>query len=269
MQKKIAVVFDSAGTLLNMYRVAKNIVTGEYIDKIITTTLVGQKTNQGLVILHTDPDIIMDCQSHRRIYDFVHENNIKIDLSCSSSPMTLEDAETSVKNDRLTTMKDLHNVINIIRNRCPNVFYLGLGIVVDIISSSIVYVICTGGRLFSNSSRTLESLESIGVDAYIASGDSMRNLGNLARLLNIQIERVYDVATPRKKEWVINDLKKQYDKVVMVGDGINDILAFRSADTSVLSIQQTRRASKRLSSEADTIITDIIEVVDIVKRMQQ
>lgn len=267
MPKKIAVVFDSAGTLLNMYRAAKDIVSGEYLDHIITTTLVGQKANQGLVVFHTDPIKIMNCQSHKRIYDFLQENKIKIALSCSSGTMTLEEVEESIKNDRLTTMHDLHNVVVIIRNKCPNVFYLGIGIIINAKSQSIVYTICTGGKLFSHTSITLELLKEMGVDAYIASGDSMRNLSNLARMLNIPIERVYDVATPKKKEWVIKHLKEEYEKVVMVGDGLNDILAFRSADKSILSIQQTGKTIERLSCEADTVITDIIEIIDIVKEM--
>jgi len=269
MQKKIAVVFDSAGTLLNMYRAAKDIVSGDYLDKIITTTLVGQKANQGLVVLHTDPVKIMNCQSHKRIYDFLEQNNVKISLSCSSSPMTLEEVDESIKNDRMTTMQDLHNVVVIIRNKCPNVFYLGIGIIINAKSRSIVYTICTGGRLFPHTSITLKLLEEMGVDAYIASGDSMRNLSNLAKMLNIPIERVYDVATPKKKEWVINHLKEKYEKVVMVGDGLNDILAFRSADKSILSIQQTKKPLKQLSCEADTVITDIIEIIDIVKGLLQ
>ena len=55
MDESIAVVFDSAGTLLHMYRVAKDTITGKYIDDIITTDLVSKKPNCGLVIMHTDP----------------------------------------------------------------------------------------------------------------------------------------------------------------------------------------------------------------------
>lgn len=268
MQKKIAVVFDSAGTLLQMFRVAKNIVSGEYLDEIITTDLVGRKPNCGLVVIHTDPEKIMNCQAQKRIFDFLRENNIKIDLSCSSSPITFEEVEDSIKNDTLSTMQDIHDVISIIKNKCPNVFYLGVGIIVDAKFKSIEYTICTGGRPFANTPAALNSLEDLGVVSYIASGDSMRNLKNLANLVNIPVERVYDVATPKKKEWVIRHLKKQHDKVVMVGDGINDILAFRASDKAVLSIQQTGTCSNRLFLEADVTITDIYQIIKIIEEMQ-
>ncbi|MCL7415821.1 MAG: HAD family hydrolase [ANME-2 cluster archaeon] len=269
MQSRIAVVFDSAGTLLHMYRVAKNTLTGEYIDDIVTTDLVGRHPFCGLVIFHTDPDRIIGCQSHNRIYEFIRENDIKIDLSCSSSPITLDQVEKALELDSLTTMQDLHEVISIIRLKCPDIFYLGVGIIVDTNSHTIVYTVCTGGRPFTNTPTTLNTLKEWGVDAYIASGDSMRNLENLARVVDIPVERVYDVATPLKKEWVIKHLKKQYDKVVMVGDGINDILALREADRGVLSIQQMGTCSTRLSDEADVVITDIKQILRIIEEMKE
>ena len=269
MHESIAVVFDSAGTLLHMYRVAKDTVTGKYIDDINTTDLVSRKPNCGLVIIHTDPDKIMNCQSTKRIYDFLADNRIRIDLSCSSSPITLDDAAQCIKNDTRTSMHDIHDVVNAIKLKCHDIFYLGIGLVVDTGSQDIEYTISAGGRPFTNTPAVLDTLQSMEIDAYIASGDSMRNLENLARLVEIPIERVYDVATPQKKEWVIKSLKKQYDRVVMVGDGINDILALRASDLGVLSIQQTGTCIEKLSSEADIIITDIKQIVKIIKEMKQ
>jgi len=269
MHESIAVVFDSAGTLLHMYRVAKDTLIGEYFDEITTTDLISKKQNCGLVIMHTDPDKIMSSQSAKRIHDFLTDSRIRIDLSCSSSPITIDDALQCIKNDTLTSMQDIHDVVNVIRLKCPDVFYLGIGFVVDIESQSIVYTISTGGRPFTNTQAVLNTLQSMEIDTYIASGDSMRNLENLARLVEIPIERVYDVATTQKKEWVIKSLKKQYDKVVMVGDGINDILALRASDMGVLSIQQTGMCPVKLRSEADIIITDIKQIVKIINEMKQ
>lgn len=272
MDENIAVVFDSAGTLLHMYRVAKDTISGKYIDDIITTDLVNKKPNCGLVIIHTDPDKIMNFKSTKRVYEFLTENKtkkIKIDLSCSSSPITLEDAEQCIKNDTQTRMQDLHDVIINIKQKCPDIFYLGIGLIIDIDYQRIVFTVSTGGRPFTNTPAVLNTLKNMEIDTYIASGDSMRNLENLARIVKIPIERIYDVATPQKKEWVIKHLKEHYHKVIMVGDGINDILALRASDLGILSIQQTGTCIKKLSSEADIIITDIKQIVKIIKIMKQ
>lgn len=49
----------------------------------------------------------------------------------------------------------------------------------------------------------------------------------------------------------------------MVGDGINDILAFRAADLGVLSIQQTGKCPPLLCEEADIVIKNIKEIIGI------
>jgi hypothetical protein len=43
MVKRIAVVFDSAGTLLRMYRVAKEASTGTLLENIESTAIVSKK----------------------------------------------------------------------------------------------------------------------------------------------------------------------------------------------------------------------------------
>ena len=69
------------------------------------------------------------------------------------------------------------------------------------------------------------------------------------------------------KENIVLELKGKYEKVVMVGDGINDILALRAADVGIMTTQQGDERPKKLREAADMIIDDIIEVVNVVKRL--
>jgi len=69
------------------------------------------------------------------------------------------------------------------------------------------------------------------------------------------------------KEKIVLELKSKYEKVVMVGDGINDILAFRAADVGVMTTQQGDKRPKELREAADVIIDNIIKVVDVVKAL--
>jgi len=62
------------------------------------------------------------------------------------------------------------------------------------------------------------------------------------------------------------ELRKRYDHVVMVGDGLNDIYALRAADLGVLTVEQNTRPSTRLRDSADAIIKSIRDLPAIIKK---
>ena len=263
MQKRIAVIFDSAGTLLRMYRVAKDLNTNRMIDEIESTALVAKKPHQALVVLHTDPETILRQDPDISLIKFINDNDIAIDISCSSSSFTVDMAYDIIKKDKMK-VGCLHDVLTCVKGQCPNVFYLAAGVIVNSQTGTIPYVLSTGGRVFQNTPKTVKTLGERGVDTYIASGDSMRNLRQLAKCVQIPLERVFDIATTHDKERIVLEMKKKYDTVVMVGDGINDILALRAADVGVMTTQQGDVRPKKLKNAADIVIEDISEVLNII-----
>ena len=58
-------------------------------------------------------------------------------------------------------------------------------------------------------------------------------------------------------------LKDRDYKVMMVGDGLNDILAFKMPDISVLTIEQQEEVSPKMLDKTDYVIKDIFEVTNI------
>jgi len=263
---KIAVVFDSAGTLLRMHRVAKNIKTGEFLDNVVSTELVGKKPYCALMVMQVDSLKLINCPLGMLISDFIRNYSIDIEVACSRSQVDKTTALETIGNDKKATMKDLQDVMAAVKRRCKDIFYTGVGLIIDVDTKSIPYVICTGGKVYSNTPFVIKKLNEMNVGVFIASGDSMRNLSPLAKNVCVPLQCVFEISTPKKKEEIVKSLKKQFDKVIMVGDGINDILAMRAADLGVLSIQQTGKCPPMLCEEADVVIRDIKEIIGIVEK---
>jgi soluble P-type ATPase len=264
MIKRIAVVFDSAGTLLHMYRVAKEVITGNILENIESTAIVAQKNGCGLVVLNTANDIILSSRKDMSLFKFIKEYGVSLHISCSKGNFSPETAYEVLKGTA-PLMGDLHDVLEIVSSRCPNIFYLATGLIVDSEARCVPYVLSTGGQVFSTTLQTVQTLHTMKIDIYIASGDGIFALTQLAEFIDIPMERVFAYSDTLKKERVVLELKRKYQKVVMVGDGINDILALRAADVGIMTTQQGDKRPKELREAADVIINDIIKVVDVVK----
>jgi Cu+-exporting ATPase len=89
----------------------------------------------------------------------------------------------------------------------------------------------------------------------------------MADHLGIPRDRVYGVATPTVKAQIIEDLKREYDRVVMVGDGINDLSAMRAADVAILTEQQPGERPPELFSTAHHVVKSVDAVVPIVQKL--
>ena len=107
----------------------------------------------------------------------------------------------------------------------------------------------------------------MGIPTFIASGDRVPKLEKMADYLGIPRDRVFGVATPTVKAQIVNDLRQEYDKVLMVGDGINDLYAMQNADIAILTIQQAGDRPEVLYNEADFVVKNVCEVVTIVQQI--
>jgi Cu+-exporting ATPase len=107
----------------------------------------------------------------------------------------------------------------------------------------------------------------MGVPTFIASGDRSTKLEKMADHLGIPRDRVYGVATPTVKAQIVSDLRQEFDRVLMVGDGINDLCALRNADIAILTVQQPGDRPEELYKEADYVVKNVQEVIPIVESL--
>ncbi len=265
----VAVVFDSAGTLLHTYRVAKNVLHNKLETGIETTLLPSSCEEWTLIILYAHSRDIINAPPKQLLSTFLVENNIRYGVTCASRVVPSGKLGDILYNDTSAHIGDLQDCIRKVWSFCKKepVVAMNNGVMVNHTLDTIEYVITSGGRPFLNARSTITKLHETGVATYIASGDSTEKLIKIADYLGIPHDNVHGVATPSIKAQVVEDLKRKYDRIVMVGDGINDINAMKKADIAILTEQQSDKKPRALINSADYIIKDVTEVVDIVKKI--
>jgi soluble P-type ATPase len=265
----VAVVFDSAGTLLNTYRVAKDICNKKLLPGIETTTLTFSSPDRVLVVLPVKSKMMIDTPSDTLLSDYLIEHNMSFGVSCTRRITTAEEIGDVLYADKTARVGDLQECIRNVWTICKaeSVVTMNSGSIISMAQGAIEFAITAGGWPFDGAKETITALHRMGVPAFIASGDRVTKLEKMADHLGIPRDRVYGVATPTVKAQIVSDLRLEYDKVLMVGDGINDLCAMRNADIAILTIQQAGDRPEELYAVADYVVKDVGAVLPIVKEL--
>ena len=265
----LAVVFDSAGTLLNTYRVAKDIGNNKLLPGIETTTLTFSSPDRVLIVLPVHSKDIIGTQKDQLLSTYLVENNIRFGVSCTRKIITAEAIGDVLYTDTRARVEDLQECIKNVWTMCKaeSVLTLNSGAIVNMAQDTIEFAITAGGWPFDGAKETITALHRMGVPTYIASGDRSTKLEKMADHLGIPRDRVYGVATPSVKAQIVIDLKEEYDRVLMVGDGINDLCALEKADIAILTVQQPGDRPEGLYKAADYVVRNVGEVLPIVQRL--
>jgi soluble P-type ATPase len=264
---KTAVVFDSAGTLLNVYRVAKDIRKGVIVENVASTNIVMLRQGCALVALRVDTFDFLDALSpEMSLSSYIGEARVGMDVICRSSRCTTERIATATLGDTNATIGDMQDAIAAVKLKCKDIYYVNMGFIVDVPHATIPYVLATGGRIFSGVKPMIGRLSTSDADVYIASGDNRRSLSALAAELGIPETQVFDALSPAGKRDLVLSLKERYGRVVMIGDGINDRLAIEAADVGILTVQQEDPRPQALYDSADAVVSDIRDVEGVIKK---
>jgi Cu+-exporting ATPase len=199
--------------------------------------------------------------------EYLIRHDIGFGISCTRKITTADEIGDVLYTDDLARVGDLQECIRNVWTVCKeeSVVTLNSGAIINMAQRGIEFAITAGGWPFDGAKEAITALHRMGVPTFIASGDRVTKLERMADHLGIPRDRVYGVATPTVKAQIINDLRQEYDRVLMVGDGINDLCAMRNADIAILTVQQAGDRPEDLYKEADYVVKSVGEVVTIVQ----
>lgn len=267
----IAVVFDSAGTLLHTYRVAKDVIKGELLPGIETVTLTFSSTERVLVVVHVHSRDVMAAPPGMPLSAYLVDHQVGFGVSCTRKVLLAEEVARVLYHSEYAAVGDLQDCIRDVWKVCSReeMVSMNSGVIVNMELPGIEFTVTTGGRPFSGAREAVSELHRMGIPTFIASGDRVTKLEKMADYLGIPRDRVFGVATPTVKAQIVADLQGEYGRVVMVGDGINDLCAMKKADIAILTEEQSGEKHAELYQAADYVVQNVREVVTIMKNLEK
>ena len=261
---KKAVVFDNSGTLIERYRVIKDVTTGKLFTDINSLDLIDQRDSLALVVLQYNTNKLLELNPNTLLSDVIKKFNIDFDVSFTNYKTTKEEVRDILYNEKYAVVSDITDGFPVLKKLVPHMELCnGSAVIIDMDLGIISYTITSSGKLFEGVKDTIENLKSQGCEIVLASGDRKGAINRLADMLGVKKDNAHGSVSTRGKCEVVKSLQDEGYKVMMVGDGLNDVLAFNRADVSVLTVEQQEEVSPKLMDKTDYIIESIREVGDI------
>lgn len=157
-----------------------------------------------------------------------------------ASAFALADELPVVSSQQIEVGQGISGVIDARQWRLGNAAFVGGGIATEDSSATHVFLGVDGNavawfeledELRPDAGKTLESLRGLGITPALVSGDNRMAVATIGTRLGI--DDVHYECTPQDKLAIIEAAQQRGERVVMIGDGINDAPVLAGADTSV------------------------------------
>ncbi|AEF16613.1 heavy metal translocating P-type ATPase [Thermoanaerobacterium xylanolyticum LX-11] len=247
MAKADMLIFDKTGTLTEGRPIVSEILPSSSTDKnhilkIAASAEYGVVHPAALSIIKKADDMGI------KVEDFSHGKEVK----SMGAFACVDGKQMYVGNERFMEINniDLHDVENL-----SNVLKsLNRGVIYVAVDGNAIGVIGMKDVLKKKSKAAVELVRSLGFNddsIYILSGDDKEPTDRVAYELGI-VNAFSSVSPDEKKNFV---KRQKYDgkTVVMVGDGLNDVKAMRSADVGIIL---GRPISKKILKALDVAVID-------------
>jgi len=149
----------------------------------------------------------------------------RVDFDGREMPVLIGTPE-SIRRATVSLHPELESAISAARLRGNSIAVVA----VDGIASAVFEV---GDTLRSDASSTIAEFHRRSIETWLLTGDNEASAHQIAMEVGIPTKNVIALATPERKISKIKELRAAGEKVLMIGDGINDAAAIAEADLSM------------------------------------
>ena len=264
----LAVVFDGAGVIYAPYRIIKDMERGVVKRSRVSGITCTDRVPVGaLVILKTRYEETLEREPPARLLaELLVAKQIVTKVIYKREGVSDDAVRDALLRDRSVKLGDVHDVVARLR-QCDILPVLGVGMIMDMSTASVRYLIAGGINLFPGSRSLFQDLRTWGIPFFIASGDRIERDEMASYLPEVLPDHIFGTMNPEDKRDLVRNLKERY-RVMMVGDDRNDYLAMLEADIAVLSLQEEAARPKEIFEVADVRIREIGELRGLIKEIK-
>lgn len=247
---KKAVVLDKSGTIIDPCRVVYNLENEKWLYHINTLKYVVEKRGVLVNLRGRIQDILAGklAKVRLKVSCCVLKSYPPLDKTRLLDPMVLQGIHETYQKALIHCSSELGACVAIVLNS----------------EGEITDVVGLGGKLYPDVKDAVRSMQDKGIDVFLATGNCREMTLKCADLLKISRHAAIFDASPQEKKELVTRLRGFYGSVVMVGNDINDLIAMREADVSVLVRRKEEYQNKGLCYEVDYFVDSLTEVARIV-----
>ncbi|MHC1570332.1 MAG: HAD-IC family P-type ATPase [Methermicoccaceae archaeon] len=268
--KSMAVVLDSAGTLVRAHRVIRLTSSEKVLTHTPSTQIASRNEGCALVSLGIDPEAL---EGEGCLCELALSGDVLM-ISCARAGIGEEHIKRALLHEQgralegrgCATIAELKELREQLAGEHGELDYITSGMLVDTEKGCIAGLVCAGGALEDSALAAVEQLKQV-AEVHLCSGDSMSVVHTVAGKLKLPYSVVVGNCAPECKAAYVESLKCEGRTVVMVGDGINDLLAVRCADVGV-AMAAYGTPPHELLGEADVVVHTHEELVEVVKGLR-
>jgi Cu+-exporting ATPase len=219
------ILFDKTGTLTQGTPVVNKVIpVPPYTSRQIIAITASIEQNSQHPLAHAIVDKAKELKQSLFTVDNFHS------IPGQGIHGMVDDISTSVGNERFMKVQKVSVPVSI-EHQVDGLKEQGASLVFIAQSGSCIGVIALSDPIKNESREVVQKLHDMGFTVHMVTGDHENTARTIAR--DLSIDKTIANVLPDKKTTIVQDMQRQHENVIFIGDGINDAPALAQADIGI------------------------------------